>query len=242
MNKSNILALITARGGSKGIPRKNIRLFAGKPLIAHTIEVAKAATSVGRVVVSTDDKEIASVALKYGAEVPIMRPAEFAGDASALIDAVFHMLDYLRDNERYTPSHVLLLQATSPMREVGDIEHAIKLLQERGGDSLVSLCRTENSLFSKNSDDVIQTIYDGYKSGTNRQSLPTFYKLDGCMIYLIKTDTLRRERSFLGGKLIGYEIERWRAVDLDDPQDFVVGELIYQNREMIKKKIKDLLS
>lgn len=239
MNAPVILGLITARGGSKGIPKKNIRPFCGKPLIAYSIEAAKAAPSVDRIVVSTDSEEIAAVAREYGAEVPVMRPAELAGDTSALIDAVFHMLDHLRDTEHYTPTHVLLLQTTSPLREVSDIENAVKLLGERDGDSLVSICRTENSIYTKDANDVIETLYDGYSSGTNRQMLPKTYKLDGCMIYLIKTDVLRRERSFLGGKLIGYEIERWRAVDLDDPQDFVTGELIYKNREALKKAVED---
>lgn len=238
MSDPTILALITARGGSKGIPKKNIKMFAGKPLIAHSIETAKAAPSVNRIVVSTDSDEIAAVARTYGADVPVMRPAELAGDTSRLIDAVFHMLDYLRDKEKYVPSHVLLLQVTSPMREVSDIENAVKLLMARNGDSLVSLCRTENGLYSKNADDVIETAYDGYGPVSNRQMLPKLYKLDGCMIYLIKTDVLRRERSFMGGKCIGYEIERWRAVDLDDPQDFVTGELIYENRENIAERIE----
>ena len=239
MNDRNILALITARGGSKGIPKKNIRSFCGKPLIAHTIEIAKAAPSVNRIVVSTDDKKIADVARTFGAEVPVMRPAELAGDTSALMDAVIHMLDYLRNTEKYEPSHVLLLQVTSPMREVSDIENAVKLLEARGGDSVVSMCRTENGLFTKNADDVVETLYDGYKGATNRQMLPKTYKLDGCMIYLIKTEVLRRERSFLGGKLIGYEIERWRALDLDDPQDFVLAELVYAHKDELAKRIKN---
>lgn len=239
MNDQKILAIIGARGGSKGIPRKNIRMFAGKPLIAHAIDIAKASSYVDRIVVSTDDQKIAQVAREHGADVPVMRPTELARDTSSLTEAVIHMVDYLHDSEAYNPSHVLLLQPTSPMREVSDIENAVKLLNEHGGDSLVSMCRTENGLFTMDADNVVETVYDGYKDATNRQSLPTLYKLDGCMIYLIKTDILRRERSFLGGKLIGYEIERWRAVDLDDPQDFVVGELIYQNRDTLKKAVEN---
>jgi len=239
MADQNILALITARGGSKGIPRKNIRPFCGKPLMAHTIAVAKSASSVSRIIVSTDNEEIANVAREYGAEVPVMRPSGMAEDTSPLMDAVIHMLDYLRDTEHYEPSHVLLLQVTSPMREVSDIENAVKLLARRGGDSLVSMCRTENGLFTKNDDDSVETLYDGYKGATNRQMLPKTYKLDGCMIYLIKTDVLRRERSFVGGKLIGYEIERWRAFDLDEPQDFVLAELAYEHRTELAKRIKD---
>ncbi|MFZ3043645.1 MAG: acylneuraminate cytidylyltransferase family protein [Minisyncoccia bacterium] len=238
MDAPKILALIPARGGSKGIPKKNIRPFCGKPLIAYSIDVAKNAPSVDRVVVTTDSEEIASVAKEFGAEVPTMRPPELAEDKSPVMGAVIHMLDHLRDTEKYEPSHVLLLQTTSPLREVSDIEAAVQLLTERGGDSLVSLCRTENGLYTKDAGDTLETLYDGYAS-TNRQMLPKTYKLDGCMIYLIKTEMLRRERSFLGGKCIGYEIERWRAVDLDDPQDFVTGELLYKNREMIAEHIKE---
>jgi CMP-N-acetylneuraminic acid synthetase len=239
MNSINILALIGARGGSKGIPKKNIRPFCGKPLIAYSIEAAKAAPSIGRIVVSTDNEEIAAVARAYGAEIPVMRPAELAHDKSQLTDAVIHMVDHLRNAEGYEPTHVLLLQATSPMREASDIEYAVKLLHERGGDSLVSICRTENGLYTKNAEDVVETLYDGYSLSANRQMLPKVYKLDGCMIYLTKTDVLLRERSFFAGKLIGYEIERWRAIDLDDPQDFVTGELIYKNRAAIAELIKN---
>jgi len=233
-----ILALIPARGGSKGIPKKNVRLFCGKPLIAYTIEAAKAA-GIKRVVVSTDDAEIAAVAKQYGAEVPVMRPAEIAGDKAPVMDAVFHMLDHLRDTEKYEPTHVLLLQTTSPLREASDITNAVELLQKRDADSVISMCRTEQGLFTKNSEDAVETLYDGYKAGSNRQTLTPTYKLDGCMIYLIKTDVLRATRSFLGGKAVGYEIERWRAVDLDEPQDWALGELVYQNKEELKKRLKN---
>jgi N-acylneuraminate cytidylyltransferase/CMP-N,N'-diacetyllegionaminic acid synthase len=239
MSDRNILALVPARGGSKGIPKKNIRPFCGKPLIAYSIAAAKGAPSVNRVVVSTDDAEIAAVAREYGAEVPVMRPPEMAGDKSPVIDAIIHMLDHLRDTEGYEPSRLLLLQTTSPLRESDDIEKAIRLLEERDGDSLVSVCRTENGLYTT---DALGTLYDGYAVSTNRQQLPKAYKLDGCMIYLIKTAVLRRERSLLGGKLVGYEIERWRAVDLDDPQDFVTGEMLYQNRETIAERIQNFLN
>lgn len=239
MNSLNILAIIPARGGSKGIPKKNIRPFCGKPLIAYSIEAAKAASSVSRIIVSTDNEEIVATARAYGAEVPTMRPSEMSGDKSPVINAALHMLDYLRDTEGYNPSHVLLLQTTSPLREASDIEKAVELLREHAGDSLVSLCRTENGLYSMNADNVVDTLYGGYVSSTNRQMLPKTYKLDGCMIYLIKTDVLRRERSFLGGKLIGYEIARWRAIDLDEPEDFVLAELVYQHRDELAKRIKD---
>lgn len=239
MENLKILALIPARGGSKGIPRKNVRVFAGKPLIAHAIAAAKGAPRVDRIVVTTDDEEIAAVAREHGAEVPVMRPAEMAGDTSPVMDAVIHMLDHLKNEDGYEPTHVLLLQTTSPMRESADIERCIDRLLEAGGDALVSVCRTENGLFAVKDDGVLETLYDGYAAGTNRQALPKTYKLDGCMLYLIKTDVLRRERSFLGGTVIGYPIERWRTLDLDEPEDFVLAELVYAHKDEIAKRIKD---
>ena len=233
-----ILALIPARGGSKGISNKNIRPFCGKPLIAYTIDAAKASPKVGRVVVSTDSEEIAATGRECGAE-SFMRPAATATDTAPVMDAVLYTLDKLRDTEGYEPTHVLLLQTTSPLRETSDIDNAVELLQKRDADSVISMCRTEQGLFTKNSEDAIETLHDGYKTGSNRQTLTPTYKLDGCMIYLIKTDVLRTTRSFLGGKAVGYEIERWRAVDLDEPQDFVLAELIYQNRAALKERIKN---
>jgi CMP-N,N'-diacetyllegionaminic acid synthase len=233
-----ILALIPARGGSKGIPTKNIRQFAGKPLIAHTIEVAKGSKRIDRVVVSTDDSDIADVSRRYGAEVPVMRPPEMAADESPVIDAVMHMLDYFKKTESYEPSHVLLLQTTSPLRTSADIDASVELFEQHKADSLVSICRTENSLFTIE-ESLIITTYDGNKEISNRQALTPAYKLDGCMIYLIKTDVLREKHSFIAGKVVGYEIPRWRAVDLDEPQDFVIGEKLFEARDDIEKAIRN---
>ena len=234
-----ILALIPARGGSKGIPKKNIKLFNGKPLIVHSIEAGKGSKYVDRVVVTTDSQEIADICLAAGAEVPVLRPAEMAGDKSPVMEAVIHMLDHLRDVEKYEPTHLLLLQTTSPLRTSADIDAAVELYEKRGAESLVSMCRTENGLFSKNESDIAEVMFDGYSAGTNRQMLPKAYKLDGCMIYLISVPVLREKRSFLAGKLVGFEIPRWRAVDLDDPEDFVVGEIIAENLTRIQDGLKN---
>lgn len=236
--KMKILALIPARGGSKGIPKKNIKMFAGKPLIAHSIEAAKGSKFVDRVVVTTDTQEIADIAKSFGADVPVLRPEEISGDKSLVMDAVIHMLDYLRDHEKYEPTHVLLLQTTSPLRKASDIDEAVELFRKREADSLVSMCRTENGLYVKDENDIVESLCDGYSASTNRQMLPQCYKLDGCMIYLIETNLLRSGRSFFGGKLVGFEIPRWRAVDLDEPEDFVVGELIYRHQEDILAQLE----
>lgn len=236
--ETKILAVIPARGGSTGVPKKNIRMFAGKPLIAHTIETAKAASSIDRIIVSTDSDEIAAVARDFGAEVPFLRPSELATNESSVIDAVVHLLGELR-KEEYEPTHILLLQSTSPMREAQDIEKAIMLFESSGADSLVSVCRTENLLLLKDENNVLTIQNPEMLVSGNRQQLPACYKLDGSMLYLVDAKKFLIERSFFFGKLVGYEIERWRAVDLDVPQDFVVGERIYSARKDIERDIRD---
>lgn len=233
-----VLALIPARGGSRAIPRKNIREFCGKPLIAHTILAARGSSLVDRVVVSTDDEEIATVAREYDAQVPVLRPAQLAADTSPVMDAVVHMLDHLKNSEGYAPTHVLLLQTTSPLRQSADIDASIELLEKSGADSLVSMCRTEQGLYCLDERGFVETLFDGYSS-SNRQELRPTYKLDGSMIYLLKTDVLLKERSFLAGSVVAYEVPRWRAVDLDEPQDFVVGELIARNLTDVSDAIRN---
>ena len=233
------ILLIPARGGSKGVPKKNIRLFNGKPLIAYSIECAKGSKYVDRIMVSTEDEETASVSRTHGAEVPFLRPAEMAGDKSPVMDAVLHHLDTLKATEGYEPTHLLLLQTTSPLRRSGDIDRAVELFQARDAESLVSICQTESWLLMKDAEDRLTILPNDTKLMTNRQENPKFYKFDGCMIYLIKTDVMRREKSFVGGNLVGYEIERWRAADIDESQDFVVSELIHAHRDEIAERIKN---
>jgi len=241
MPTRTILAIIPARGGSKGIPGKNMRPFAGKPLIVHSIGSALRAPSVDRVIVSTDSEEIARISKDAGAEIPFLRPASLAQDDSSIMDAVTDLIEKLRLQERYEPTHLLLLQPTSPLRTAEDIENAVRLLEKHQAESVVSLCRTENLLLSKDSRDRVAILNPEMAlENSNRQVLPNYFKLDGSMIYLVQTSTFLRERSFLGGKLVGYEIERWRAVDLDEPQDWVVGELIFQNQETIMSRIRDM--
>jgi CMP-N,N'-diacetyllegionaminic acid synthase len=236
VNSLNILAIIPARGGSKGIPKKNIRPFCGRPLIAYSIEAAEGSSNVSRVIVDTDSEEIAMVARKYGAEVPYLRPPELATDSAKLVDAAIHLLGKLKADENYEPTHVLLLQPTSPMRTTQDIDAAVALMQRRNARNVISVCRTESLLMNKSSDDKLIMLNPSIAS-SSRQEAGAYYKLDGCMIYLIETRLLLNERSFAAGEIYGYEIERWRAIDLDDPQDFVLGELVYENREAIATQI-----
>lgn len=235
-----VLAIIPARGGSKGIRRKNIKKFAGRPLLVYTIDQAKASRHINRVVVSTEDKEIASVARRTGAEVPVMRPVELAQDHSKGADAVLHMLDYLKKTEGYVPDIIVALQVTSPLRLVEDIDGALELMRKRSADSVVSVCGTEQLLYTKDKKDELHLVSnEEFMRSTNRQELEATYKLDGSMVYAVKTKVFLATESFLAGKLVGYVIPRWRAVDIDEPQDFVVGELLFKNCKEISRKLKN---
>ncbi|MCK4302580.1 MAG: acylneuraminate cytidylyltransferase family protein, partial [candidate division Zixibacteria bacterium] len=132
------LAIIPARGGSKGIPRKNLRLLAGKPLIAHTIEHARQARSIDRILVSTDDPEIASVSQRYGAEV-IFRPSEISGDTASSESALLHALEHLEKTEGYRPDLVAFLQCTSPLTSPGDIDSTVQALLDGDADSALAV-------------------------------------------------------------------------------------------------------
>lgn len=235
-----ILAFIPARGGSKGIPGKNIRPFGGKPLIAHTIDQAKASKYITRVVVSTDDTAIANVAKEYGAEVPFMRPPFLAADQSQVSDAIIHCLAELKTTG-YIPDCVVMLQTTSPLRTTVDIDGAIQAFLDSKAESLVSLCATEQLLYTIDSNKRLQLVSDQkFMQSTNRQALEPTFMLNGAMVYVVKTDVFLRDQSFFKGDLAGYVVaDGWRSVDLDEPADFVVAELLYKNLETISNTIKN---
>ncbi len=139
-DNQSVLAIIPARGGSKGVPRKNIRCLAGKPLIAHTIEAALNCQAIERVIVSTDDSEIAEVARAYGAEVPFLRPGEYATDTATSLSVVKHALTWFAEQENYQPEAIAILAPTSPLRTMTHIEDTIKLLWSTGNDSALTIC------------------------------------------------------------------------------------------------------
>jgi CMP-N,N'-diacetyllegionaminic acid synthase len=235
-----ILAVIPARGGSKGIPKKNIRPFCGKPLIVHSIEAALGAPSIDRVIVSTDSEEIAAIARGAGADVPFLRPAELAQDNSKTVDCVVHLLHKLKSDEGYEPTHVMLLEPTAPLRTTEDIEKSITLLSKAGITTVVSVCKTEPLLFSKDADDRVEIahIHPMLAKTSSRQQMSSYYNLGGGMIFIIETGVFLEEPSFFSGTLAGYEIEHWRAIDLDDPEDFVFGEIVYEHQKELKNRLK----
>jgi CMP-N-acetylneuraminic acid synthetase len=229
----SILALITARGGSKGLPRKNVLPLAGKPLIAWTIEAALASSGLNRVVVSTDDEEIADCARRWGADVPFMRPAELAGDGTPHIDVVEHAVHWLEINEGTQPDYVLLLQPTSPLRTAEDIEASIKLAGETGAPAVVSVCEAANHPYL-----VKRILEDGTLAAfvpteiayLRRQTLPPAYVLNGA-VYLNRREVLLREHTFTPPGTLPYIMPPERSLDVDTRWDFYLVNLILSDRD-----------
>ena len=223
----SLLALIPARGGSKGIPRKNILDFCGKPLLQWSIDAALVAPSVDQVVVSTDDPEIAELALAGGAEVPFLRPAELASDTASGIQPVLHALDLLPH-----VSDVLLLQPTSPLRISSDIESIIALRQQMFSESAVSL--TNNAKhpswsFSLRNNQTIERVFMS-DSVHCRQQLPPTYLVNGAL-YLASREFLLREKTFITDDTVGYIMPLERSVDIDTPLDWQFAEFLVEKQE-----------
>lgn len=224
------LCLIPARGGSKGIPRKNVRLFAGKPLIQWTIEAALQSLVCDRVVVSTEDDEIAEIAARAGAEVPFQRPADLALDESTTTDVVFSALDWFGQHQRWTPENLLLLQPTSPLCQAEDLRGAAELLHSSGVDAVVSIREVQENPYWMQTSDAAGRLRSLLPSPASlrRQDLPPVYLLNGA-IYLIRTAALRQHRTFSPPNTLGYLMPLERSVDIDDESDWQRGELLAAN-------------
>ncbi len=223
-----VLTIIPARGGSKGIPHKNIRLVADKPLLAHSIEHARHARSVTRVVVSTDDAHIAQVAWEYGAEV-INRPAELSGDTASSESALVHVLETLFTREGYTPDLVVFLQATSPVRKPTDIDHALELLLQQEADSLLSVIAQHRFVWRKDAHGAGLPMNYDPRHRLRRQDLIPEYAESGS-IYIFKPAVLAQYNSRLGGKIALYEMGYWAGFDIDTEEDLALCDWIIRQK------------
>ena len=227
--RAQVLAIIPARGGSKGIPRKNVRPLGGVPLIAHTIRQAVNTPSITRVVVSTDDAEIGAVAREHGAEV-IWRPADLSGDTASSESALVHVLDTLREREGYEPALVVFLQATSPLRRADDIERAIETLRREKADSLFSACRVEGFVWrrTRGQDDLASFSYDHHRR-PRRQDAPEDMIENGS-IYVFHPRILREHNNRLGGRIAVHLMSPLDSFQIDEPEDLEVMERLLATR------------
>lgn len=229
-----VLALVPARGGSKGLPGKNLRSLCRRPLIQWSIDAALACKEISAVVVSTDDEQIAAVAAAAGAEVPFLRPPALADDSASSIDVVIHALDFLESKGRVFDI-VLLLEPTSPLREVADIQVALQRMVDTGADATVSVCRAESThpafMFRSNEKDRIEPFLSASPTGLRRQEIEPLFYLDGTL-YASTVAALRQRRSFYHEDTLAYEIAKWKALEIDDIEDFQMIEAIAKYREL----------
>ena len=220
-----ILAVIPARGGSKGLLRKNVLPLAGKPLIAHSIAAAKLAGCIDRIIVSTDDAEIAAVAAEYGAEVPFIRPSALADDTASGTAVAIHAIEHLIASENYRPDLVLFLQPTSPLRSGDDIRAAVNLGTRQGLPVIGLKPVTQYPQWMKRigGDGRIHPLFPDLAVADTRQELPASYLVNGA-IYLTTTDFLLEHRSFHEPAPLPYLMPAERSVDIDTLSDFALAE------------------
>jgi CMP-N-acetylneuraminic acid synthetase len=229
-----ILAVIPARGGSKGVPRKNIRSVAGRPLISYTIESAIAASHLfHRVVVSTDDEEIASIARDLGADVPFMRPPELGGDRVPTVPVLQHAVKSVEELDGVTLDWVCLLQPTEPFRTVADLEKGIRLAAAGGCDSVISVVQVfavHPILMKRIEDDRLLPFCIEEKEGTRRQDYsPAAYMRNGA-IYLTHRDVLMNRNSIWGDVIRPLVMPPERSVSVDNEIDLKLVELMLQEQ------------
>ena len=227
------MAIIPARGGSKKIPKKNIKLLAGKPLIAYTIEESKKSKYINRVILSTDDEEIAILGKKLGAEVPFLRPSELAEDNVTDLPVFQHCLNWLRENENYIPDIIVHLRPTAPLRKNYHIDTGIELLlKSPGADSVRSVTavgqhplkmwKIENNRLVPFVSEEISGIKESYNMP--RQKLPPAYIQNGS-VDVIWTKTILEKNSMSGDIIVPFVMEEWESVNIDTEIDFSLAEL-----------------
>ena len=225
IENKTVLAIIPARGGSKGVPRKNICDVAGKPLIAWTIEEAKKSVYIDRLVVSTDDQKIADIAVQWGGDVPFMRPAELARDDTPGIAPVIHMLTTIQPEFDL----VVLLQPTSPLRTVEDIDGAIALIVARNAKACVSVVEPDKSpywMYSLNSSGELLPLLSG--DYACRQDIPIVYALNGA-VYVAESKWLVSAQTFVTDETVAYIMPKERSIDIDTNIDLMLANELLNN-------------
>ena len=229
----NTLAIIPARGGSKGLPRKNVRMLGNMPLIAYTIRAA-VQSRVERVIVSTDDPEIAEVSRQYGAEVPFVRPAEYSSDTATSLAVLQHALSYM-EGTGMKVDHVVFLQPTSPFRNSTHLDEALARYFQVGATSLIGVTDVQEFhpyfMFTINHESVLRPLFDLENRPLRRQDLPSFYRINGA-IYITKRDYYNNlsdgSAIFDWSSLAAYPMDAPSSVDINDYLDFQKAELMLQ--------------
>ncbi|MBI4184079.1 MAG: acylneuraminate cytidylyltransferase family protein [Proteobacteria bacterium] len=224
----SVLAVIPARGGSKGFPGKNLAPLAGKPLIAWSIDAARASRHVDRLILSSDDEAIIRAAREWGAEAPFVRPAELASDEAKVEDALLHALDALDRSYDY----LVLLQPTSPLRTPADIDACLALCEGTGAPAAVSVVAAPKSpywMFRLENDSRMQPLFPWEAVYHRRQGLPPAYALNGA-VYAARVEWFRVRRTFFSPETRAQVMPAERSLDIDTPTDLVLAEALIAAR------------
>ncbi len=226
---NRIISIIPARGGSKSIPRKNVKLLLGKPLIAHSILESLSSRYIDQTIVSTEDSEIASISEKYSAKV-LKRPEILATDTASTEPVLINVLQQLHDEGSIEPDYIVLLQPTSPIRRPNDIDKAIETLFDNSGDSLLSVCDNKSFLWSKTG----KSLNYDYNTRPRRQD-KQWELVENGSIYITSKKVLLEQNNQLGGSVIPYVMPSWASFEIDEPFDFDIVDFI------MHKKLGNLL-
>jgi N-acylneuraminate cytidylyltransferase len=227
----SVLAIIAARGGSKGLPGKNVALCGGKPVIAWSVEAAKAARLVDRTIVTSDDAKILAVAREAGAEV-LVRPAELATDEATMDGVVLHALEAASGEGARGYDVAVLLQATSPLRVAEDIDGALETLERTGSPSVVGVTEVDKSpywMHSLGPDGRLRPLFPEHAQAGRRQELPTVYVLNGA-VYAFDVAWFRRGRRFTTDESVGFVMPKERSVDVDAARDLALAHHLFSER------------
>jgi len=225
-----ILCVIPCRGGSKGLPGKNIKNLLGKPLIAYTIRHAALSKYIDRTIVSTDSKKIAAVAKKWGAEVPFLRPKRLAQDNSTTIDALLHAMDWMERKEKFFFDILVLLHVTTPLRKPEDIDKSIELLFREEAENVFSVTEAHKNPYFN----MVKLTGSGnaklVKKGSyaSRQAAPLVFDMN-CSVYVWKKHVLKNKKSLFNAKTRIYRMPKERSVDIDDLLDFKIAGFLLKN-------------
>lgn len=226
------LALIPARGGSKRIPDKNIKILNGKPLIAWTIIAAKESGLFDEILVSTDSEKIATIANDYGASVPFLRPSQISGDTATTAEVVRHAVSYIENANRISVDTVCLLQPTSPLRNTHHIKEAFDLYHDKGAKSVISVCKVEHpiQLCNQLNDTLSMNDFILKKNNIRSQEHNEYYRLNGAIyifdaLHIDDISTIYDENSY------AYIMDRKSSVDIDEEEDFLYAEILMQSNK-----------
>ena len=233
--EKTFLAIIPARGGSKGLPGKNIKELCGKPLIAWSIEAGLNSKYIDEVIVTTDSEEIANIAKTYGANVPFIRPKELATDTATSFDAIKHTIDFYKNNLNREFDYIVLLEPTSPLREKYDIDQMIEKLIENNTNSIISIGEVNEhpSIMKKIENQNLKPFCENLEMKARRQDNESAYFPYG-VAYIVNTASLLKEKTFYTKNSTYYKIKRYQCYEIDDIYDFLAIENIMKYEWRLK--------